>query len=299
MKQKVKTSVIGSYPVLMNPLDMMYRYFEGREVSWEPYIQKAVSDMLTAGLDLVSDGQTRDPFIQLFTRRLGGCRIRDRTEIVDKVEYRGSIILDDQRYVRRFLPRRKQLIGVLTGPYTLTKSCVDLFYHDEKQLCFDFAAALRKEATALQKHVDLISIDEPFFSQELPEYAKEVIGTITKDVSCPVRLHACGDVSHITSELVDMPVSILSHEFKASPHLLDVFRDYPCSKQICLGSVRSDDVRIESVEEIVTHIRKAQDVFGEQLVQIAPDCGQRLLPQKVAYQKLQHLVKAGGIINGG
>jgi 5-methyltetrahydropteroyltriglutamate--homocysteine methyltransferase len=96
-----------------------------------------------------------------------------------------------------------------------------------------------------------------------------------------------------------MPVDILSHEFKASPNLFDAFREYSCSKKICLGAVRSDDIRVENIEEIVHHIKKARDIFGDNVVQIAPDCGQRLLPRDVAFQKLKNLVQAGEIINGG
>ena len=299
MKQKLKTSVIGSYPICIDTLELANDYFSERESSWIKYIEQAVHDMTTAGIDYVSDGQTRDPFIQLFTRKLRGCRIRDRTEIIGHIEYNGPITVQDQKYARHLLPRNTRLIGVLTGPYTLTKSSVDFFYHDEKELCFDFATALRNEAVLLQKHVDLISIDEPFFSNELPDYAEELIGTITDSLSCPARLHVCGDVSRIIPQLIEMPVDILSHEFKVSPHLFDLFREYSCLRKICVGAVRSDDVRVESVEEIVTHIKKAIDIFGENVVQIAPDCGQRLLPREAAFHKLQNLTIAGEIINGG
>jgi methionine synthase II (cobalamin-independent) len=297
MNHKIKTSVIGSYPVFIDTQLVMESYYQEQGISWEKYIEQAVQGMLRAGIDFVSDGQTRDPFIQLFTRHLQGCRIRDRTEIVEHVEYKEPITVADQIYTRRLLPRKTSLIGVLTGPFTLMKSSVDLFYHDEKQLCFDFAAALRKEAELLQKHVDLISIDEPFFSNQLPEYANELVGMLTKHLSCPTRLHVCGDVSRIIPQLGEMPVNILSHEFKASPFLLDVFREHPCSKKICLGSIRSDDICVEPVEEIIAHVQKAWNVFGENIMQIAPDCGQRLLPQDVAFQKLSNLVQAGASIN--
>jgi 5-methyltetrahydropteroyltriglutamate--homocysteine methyltransferase len=298
MKQNLQTSVIGSYPVTIDTRHLMEEYFQGQPTSWEAYIEQAVQGMVQAGIQLVSDGQTRDPFIQLFTRHLRGCRVRDRTEIIGPIEYKRPITIGDQRFVRRLLPRKIKLIGVLTGPFTLAKSSVDLFYHDEKRLCFDFAAALKNEAELLQKQVDLISIDEPFFSNQLPEYAKELIGVLTKNLSCPTRLHVCGDVSLIVPQLGEMPVDILSHEFKASPFLLDIFREHPCSKKICVGAVRSDDLRVEPVAEIVSHIEKALELFGENVVQIAPDCGQRLLPQAVAFEKLSHLSKAGGIING-
>jgi len=298
MKQNVKTSVIGSYPVPINTQEIIHRYFSEQPISWTPYITQAIHDMIAAGIALVSDGQTRDPFIQLFTRKLRGCRIRERTEIIGPVEYRGPITVHDQLFARRLLPRHTQLIGVLTGPYTLTKSSVDVYYHDQKQLAFDFAHALRKEAELLQKHVDLISIDEPFFSNELPEYATELIKTITQGLSCLTRLHVCGDVSRIVADLVEMPVDILSHEFKASPNLFDAYMQYPTQKHMCIGAVRSDDVAVESVEDIVSHVRKAQNLFDGNVVQIAPDCGQRLLPRNVAFQKLKNLALAGEILNG-
>lgn len=299
MRHKVKTSVIGSYPILINPMDFMNDYFFLTETSWNRYIEQAVHDMVTAGVTYVSDGQTRDPFLQLFMRHFKGCRIRQRAEVIGQVLYDHPITVTDQIFAKQLLPRTVGLIGVLTGPFTLMKSSIDSFYHDEKQLCFDFAAALRNEAEILQNHVDFISIDEPFFSNEFPDYASELIGSITKGLSCPTRLHVCGDVSRIIYQLVDMPVDILSHEFKASPHLLDLFRQYSSAKKMCIGAVRSDDVTVESVDEIVLHVQKACDIFGERVVQIAPDCGQRMLPREIAFKKLQQLTFAGGFINGG
>lgn len=295
---KIKTTVIGSYPVNIDTMEHMQGYFDQKDVTWNKYIKSAVKDMVEAGIDIVSDGQTRDPFVNIFTRKLKGCRIRDRTEVIGKVDYAGPITVDDQKYVKNLIPKNKQLIGLITGPYTLTNSCVDLFYNDEKELAFDFAYALKQEAKLLQKHVDIICIDEPFFSMRLPEYGKELISIIIKDLSCPTRLHACGDVSDIVPELLGMPVDILSHEFKASPILFDAFKQYNVTKNICLGSVRSDKTKIESVDEIVTHIKKGMDIFGDRITQLAPDCGQKMLPRDVAFQKLKNLVRAGEIIYG-
>jgi 5-methyltetrahydropteroyltriglutamate--homocysteine methyltransferase len=296
--KKIKTAVIGSYPVNIDKMEHMQGYFYQKDVTWDKYIKIAVEDMVEAGIDIVSDGQTRDSFVNIFTRKLGGCRIRDRTEIIGKVEYDGPITVNDQKYVKSFIPKNKQLIGLITGPYTLTNSCVDLFYNDEKELAFDFANALKQEAKLLKKHVELISIDEPFFSMGIPEYGKELIGIIIKDLSCHTRLHVCGDVSNIVPELLEMPVDILSHEFKASTKLFDAFKQYNITRNICLGSVRSDKAEIETVNEIVTHINKGIDIFGNKISQLAPDCGQKMLPRDAAFQKLKNLVKAGEIIYG-
>jgi len=298
MKKQINTCVIGSYPVYVDSMDLMNGYFDQKSVSWNKYIENAVNDMINAGINIISDGQTRDPFIQIFTRKLNGCRIRNRTEIIDKVEFKSQITVDDQIFVKKLIPKNIKLIGLITGPYTLTKSCIDLFYNDEKKLAFDFAYALKEEAKILEKHVDLISIDEPFFSNEIPEYGKELINIITKDLNCPIRLHACGDVSNIISDLIEMPVDILSHEFKLSPQLFDAFKEYSIPQNICLGSVRSDDTKVEPVEEIKAHIQKGLDLFGDKICQIAPDCGLRMMPRNIAFQKLVNLSKAGEQLNG-
>jgi len=298
MSKKVKTTIIGSYPVNVDRMEFMHKYFDGEEISWNKYIANAVHDMIAAGIDIVTDGQRRDPFINIFTRKLKGCRLRNRTEIIDKVEYSGPITVDDQKYTRDLIPKGRGLIGLIVGPYSLSESVVDLYYKDKKELAFDFAYALNQEAKALQKHVDMIGVDEPFFSNLLPEYGKELIKITTSNISCPTRLHACGDVSTIIPKLIELPVDILSHEFKASPQLFDVFGEYDFSQKICLGAVRSDNVEIETVEEIIDHIEKGISVFGEQISQLAPDCGQRLLPRDIAFQKLKNLVSAGEKIYG-
>jgi len=296
--KRITTTVIGSYPSTIATPEVMQNYFVQKTTSWNPYIKAAVDDMLSAGIDMVSDGQTRDPFVQLFTRKLAGCRIRDRTEITGKVTYIDPITLADQTYVKQLLPKEKFLVGLITGPFTLMKSCHDLYYNNEEQLAFDFASALHEEALHLQSVVDLISIDEPFFSLDFPSYALDLIATVLDRISGPTRLHVCGDVTSNIAELADMPVDILSHEFKASPHLLQEFDEYGVSKKICLGAVRSDDPHVESVQEIADHIKKAREIFGNAIVQVAPDCGQRLLPREVAFQKLRNLVTAGEQVYG-
>jgi len=132
----------------------------------------------------------------------------------------------------------------------------------------------------------------------MPDYAKELINTITSKLKCPTTLHVCGDVTKIIPELIDLSVNILSHEFMASPHLFDKFNDYDFQQKLCVGAVRSDNSTIESVEEITNHIKKAIELFGDKVIQISPDCGQRLLSRAVAFHKLKNLAIAGEIING-
>lgn len=299
MTRCVTSSVIGSYPVAIPASELMAQYFAGEQVSWYPYIADAVGDMTEAGIEVVSDGQTRDPFIELFVRRLGGCRVRARPEVIGPIEYRGGITVGDVQVVRRVVSPATRIVGVVTGPFTLTKSVVDVFYRDERECCLAFAAALRQELEALSWFVDMVSVDEPWFSNELPEFAEESLGLMTRGLSCPVRLHVCGNVARIVDRLVGMPVDVLAHEFKGQPGLFKVFGEYACEKGMCVGSVRSDDGRVESMDEVVGHLERAESVFGERVVQVSPDCGMRLLPREVAFQKLVVLQRAKEAVYGG
>ncbi len=292
--QKPLFTVIGSYPVTIERMNLMDSYFSYQRLpSWHPFISQAVDDMVHAGVDLVSDGQTRDPFMTIFTRGLSGCRVREQTEVIAPIEYNQPITLSDLRFVRSKLPDTVQLLGLIVGPFTLSRSVVDHFYHDEKELAFAFAAALHNEVKAIESVVDMISVDEPFFANDFPEYAAELIDLVLKDVICPTRLHACGDVTKRVPLLLDLPVDILSHEFMATPSLFDSFAEFPHEKkQICLGCVRADQDQVESVSEIREQIRKGKKIFGKRLAQIAPDCGLRLLPKRSAFHKLVHLRQA-------
>ena len=219
MIDNVETTVIGSYPVMLNQLSMMKSYYQGKLPCWNPYIKKAVSSMCNAGIDLVSDGQTRDPFIHIFTRGLEGCRIRRRVEVIGPVDFYHPITKDDLSFVSTFLPKDKKLLGLIVGPHTLSESVADLWYHDKKELAFAFADALHEEIKHIEPLVDMISIDEPFLSIHFPDYGKELLEKMIANFSCPIRLHVCGDVSTIVDRLVDFPVDILSHEFKATSSL--------------------------------------------------------------------------------
>jgi 5-methyltetrahydropteroyltriglutamate--homocysteine methyltransferase len=294
----VKTIVIGSYPITFNNLEFFRNYSNQNLTSWNNYINVAVDDMIKAGIDIVSDGQTRDPFVNIFLRKLKGCRIRERPEIIDKIKYKESITVEDIKYVRSIIPKKNGLVGLIAGPYTLTCSCIDMFYNDEKKLAFDFAKALNFEIKKLVKYIDIISVDEPFYSVSMPDYAKELMKTLLEGVSCTKRLHVCGDVSKIIPNILDLPIDILSHEFKAKPKLFDCFKEYNVTKNICLGCVRSDDARIETIDEIKDHIQKGINVFDDKIVQLSPDCGLRMLPQKVAFEKLKNLVKACSEVYG-
>ena len=174
----------------------------------------------------------------------------------------------------------------------MAMSCQDEFYGSIEKAAMGFAEALNAEARALSEVVDILQIDEPFFSVEYPEYASNLISTIFGGVEIPRALHVCGDVSNIFHELVELDVNLLDHEFAAHPGLLDIVADVDFSQTIGFGCVRSDINVAEGMPEISERIKRGIDSIGKHKMMLDPDCGLRHLTPEVAMEKLQNMVKA-------
>ncbi|MCX6695006.1 MAG: methionine synthase [Candidatus Altiarchaeota archaeon] len=289
----IETTVIGSFPVELDGEVFAGRYFNGRvgDASLD-LVRQAVGRQVKAGIDIVSDGQTRGHFVKIFARNFRGIAIEDRPVVYGKVEYARLSSVSYQKFVRKILPKKVKLKGVITGAYTIAMNSENRFYKRAEDLVFDLARGLNREARALDKVVDFIQVDEPFLSVEYPEYAREVVKTVFRGVKKPRMLHVCGDVAGIFDRLVDFPVEILEHEFAANPDLWETVREHKFKQKIGVGVVRSDSNRVETVHEIRKSMLKAIEILGGDKVLFNPDCGLRDFPQDVAFKKLSNMVEA-------
>jgi 5-methyltetrahydropteroyltriglutamate--homocysteine methyltransferase len=272
---------------------------ESRLGDMDPFVhslEAAVEAQVSAGIDIVSDGQTRNDMVRLYASKLSGIRMRSKPVIIGNIEYKGPITIEDQKLARHIIAGRTLLKGIITGPFTLAMSCQDRHYGSTEKLAMAFAEALNREARTLSGIVDILQVDEPFFSLEYPEYAEMLVSTIFSGVDVPRALHVCGDVSGIFGKLVELPVDILDHEFAAHPELLDVVRDVEFNQKLGYGCVRSDEDSAEPVDVISERIKKGIDCVGTGRLLLDPDCGLRNLSPAVAKSKLENLVKARNMV---
>ena len=321
------TTVVGSYPLTPSKEVLVNSYYTQQDPYLE-IIENCVREQADAGVQIISDGQTRANMVDIFASKLAGIRMKGKPVVFSEIRYHRPISLADQEHSLSILNEMRkggqadkngnrsrnggggkdgdedgnegddgnenggenvQLKGIITGPHTMALSVQDNYYGDKKELSFAFAKALNQEARALQKIVPIIQFDEPFFSVEFPEYAKELVEVLVKGIHVPVALHACGDVSRIFSGLVELPVTVLDHEFAVNYGLLDVVKDHDFVQIIGLGVVRSDDSRVESVDEIVQVLERAVDIFGVERLMVDPDCGLKHLDRAVAFEKLKNV----------
>ncbi|PSO06280.1 hypothetical protein B9Q04_16865 [Candidatus Marsarchaeota G2 archaeon BE_D] len=54
--------------------------------------------------------------------------------------------------------------------------------------------------------------------------------------------------------------------------------------------------RVESPEEVASALRKALEVFDQEMVYVNPDCGLKLLPKDVAFKKLKAMVDGTSMV---
>ena len=279
------TTVIGSYP-------FSYQDF-GRDA-----IVMAVKDQLDAGIYLVSDGQTRYGMVEYFTRAIEGYSLDNGSKITGKIG-RGEPVefVDDLEVVKGMTSHVK---GIITGPVTLVfSSKIRSYYkgYSDERVYLDTARALLDIARELQDNgAEWIQIDEPFLSVGAPmDIAQHAIESIATNLEVPVALHVCGTVTPIFRKLLQWKgITLLSHAFMGDDNLeilgWEELKD--SNKILGLGCINTTSTAIEEMKAIENIIKMALGNLPEERIVIHPDCGLKLLPRDIAFNKLKQMTAA-------
>jgi 5-methyltetrahydropteroyltriglutamate--homocysteine methyltransferase len=325
--EKLLTTVVGSYPQpewLVDRKNLQSRLpprVRARDI-WripEPLLQEAqddatllaIRDMERAGIDIISDGEMRrESYSNRFATALAGMDLEHpgevlgragRTNLVPRVvgpiRRLYPVEVRDVEFLRRNTDRRIKI--TVPGPFTITHQTQDDYYHDEKALALDIAAAVNEEIKSLQAAgADVVQIDEPYLQarpQQAKAYGVEVINRALEGVEGPTALHLCfgyaaivhdrpGQYAFLT-ELRDCVVQQISIE-AAQPNLdLSVLREL-AGKTIILGVLNLGDMTVETPETVAARIRAALHYVEPERLILAPDCGMKYLPRAVAFGKL-------------
>jgi 5-methyltetrahydropteroyltriglutamate--homocysteine methyltransferase len=309
------TTVVGSYPKpgwLEHERDA-YDDGDRSEDDWTETVEDA-SRLVTreherAGLDVVVDGEMRrTEMVEYFAHRIDGYEFNgpvkvwghnyfDKPSVVEEVTYEEPWLVDEFEFVDGVAAKPVKV--PITGPYTLANWSFDEHYGDTETLAYELADLVNEE---IEKLVDsgarYIQIDEPALATTPDDHA--IVGgcleRIADDVPDDVRLglHVCyGDYSRIYPEILDYPVEEYDVELANNDFdQLGVFTEHEFTKDFALGVVDAHVAEVESVEEIKRNIQKGLEVVPPERLTVSPDCGLKLLPREVAYQKMANLVTA-------
>lgn len=281
------TTVVGSYPVVKSV---------GLRSLLDPFhsaVERAVSDQLAAGIDLISDGQVRGDMIATFISEMPG--IHGQVVVGKVLPPSRPISVPDTRYA---LSRHPLVKGIITGPTTLSyalKIGTPMYRHRE-DLSLDIARALEEEARALDMAgVSMIQLDEPIFSTGMVdfEYGRKAIEIITSQLRVPVSLHVCGELIDVIDEILKIPVAMYDFEFSASQENLEIVSSKDLKGRLLgFGCIDTTDPAVESVSTIEKRLEEGIRIFATEQMVIDPDCGMRMLTRESAFAKLQHMVEA-------
>ncbi|MCS7098423.1 MAG: hypothetical protein NZ922_05565 [Candidatus Methanomethyliaceae archaeon] len=287
----MKATVIGSYPVV------------GKDIE---AIEIAVKDQLEAGIEIISDGQTRKDMITYFSDHIPGFRAsNEKSEIIGKIKPpEDTPILKDLIFAKRLAEGKAEVKGIITGPITMvffSELSPDAPYSGFRdfKLYEDVAEALAVEMELYQKvGIKCFQIDEPSFSLGAPlDIGRKVLEIMLSDKKGEKALHVCGNLRRAFGELVKIEgFDILCISFKDFVSNFDIverraLEDF--SKKIGFGCVSTMDDNVDSVSSIKRSLKKGLELYGrENIAWVHPDCGLRAFSREIAFSKLKNMVLA-------
>lgn len=302
-----------------------FENFREREL-YRHAVELAVRDMLDAGLDVVTDGgqyyenETGYEYAELFhvmAHKLAGyAGYGERIQVgaFDLPIYKPSVI-GDVGWVRPVFKPVAEAVREVTdapvkvnasiGPATLAALSTDRHYGDLKALSLDVARAYNAEFKDLQRRgVDMIQVTEPLTFFEPEEWIISAINTAFEGVDAYKVVHICYGHEEGQPGILDLKgdrlfpwafdldcdqihFQMASHEFAEVPSL----RGWPRDKDLGVGVVDIELLRVETPEQIAGWLRELFEVVPAEQVCLSTDCGIASMRRNVAKMKLRAIVE--------
>jgi 5-methyltetrahydropteroyltriglutamate--homocysteine methyltransferase len=331
---KIKTTVVGSYPV------PEWLAAAPSEQALVDATRVVLHTQERAGIDLVCDGELyrfdlnhpeTNGMIEYFTRPMDG--IRSDIGFSDWLEYsRGSgmrfrtrppgVVAGPLGAGTLNLPipcaRAKALAGrpfkfTLTGPHMLAKTLHDRHYRDPEKLAHAIADVLAEQVRRLD--ADVVQVDEANLPGHPGEWkwAAAAIDKVLKAVprKAKAAVHLCfGNyggqsvqkgtwaklLDYLNALRVDHVVMECAHR---PPGELEVFKELRRDVGFGLGVVDVKRTEIESASEVARAIERAEKILGKQRIRyVHPDCGFWMLKRNIAHGKIRALVAGRDLYEG-
>jgi 5-methyltetrahydropteroyltriglutamate--homocysteine methyltransferase len=332
MTPRIKTTVVGSYPV------PAWLAASPSEQALRDATRVVLHTQEQAGIDLVCDGEMyrfdvnhpeTNGMIEYFVRPLGG--IRTDIHFDELLDYRGQ---DGMGFRRRppavvdgpihggglDLPGAceaamaltdRPLKFTLTGPHMLAKTVVDRHYGDVRLVADAIAEALAEQVRHCRAEV--VQLDEanlPGHPDEW-EWAAAAINKVLDAVPGLAAVHLCfgnyggqtiqsGGWDKLLGYLNALHVDHIVMENAHRPvEELAAFKELRPEIGMGLGVVDIKRTDIESADAIARQIEQADEILGAGRVKyIHPDCGFWMLPRNVADGKIRALTAGRDLYEG-
>jgi 5-methyltetrahydropteroyltriglutamate--homocysteine methyltransferase len=318
----------GSYPRIGETLELQelrrtYSAWERGEktaddlrAAEDAAARAAINDQVRAGLDLVTDGQSRwyDPISHL-AGKLAGIEINGLLRFFDtnfyfrqpvakeKIARKDGLVLVEYDFARSVSP--KPVKPVLTGPYTLAKFTLVSQgpYPNLDTLVKAYADCLAAEIQALAAAgAEVVQLDEPAILKHPADFPvlQRAIEYLSKHKG-RARLALCvyfGDPAPLYERLQKLPVDILSLDFTYNPKLVTKIVMSGSNHILGLGLIDGRNTKLEDPAEVAAQVERLLPRVRAEFCYLHPSCGLEYLPRDRAFAKLERMAAVRSRVKG-
>ncbi len=335
----IKTTVVGSlpFPSWLEFASENLDKFGAADINEmiEDAVVNAIHDQVTAGLDVITDGeQTRLDFNLSFygfikgiapnhaeTRKFGPPAHDQRgkhTIIEPLTAPNGLGVVEEFKRLKRLAPQGKILKASIPGPYTLSgRMLPGDIYKDRWEITEAIMPFVAKELVDLvAAGATEICIDEPSMScyayKEDTKRFVDIFNRTVKDIVGKTRIgtHLCfgnfkgrsvgkKTIAPMLPDFLDLMVDELHSEMTilnfAEIHLLERFAE---KMDVAVGVIDVKSYYIETVEDVMERIKQCLKYIPAERLAVAPDCGMSQTARWATKLKLANMCKAAQRMRG-
>ena len=323
------TTTIGSFPQTPE-VRKARRDFKNSKLSKEEYeaqmksyIDECVAFQEECGLEVLVHGEPeRNDMVEYFGEQLKGygfsqngwvqsygSRCVKPPFIYGDISRPKPMTVDWISYAQS--KTNKIMKGMLTGPVTILNWS---FVRDDKprdEVSKQIAVALSDEIDDLQKAgIKIIQVDEAAFKEGYPLRKEKIkhyeswsvrdfkIAVSTAWDKTQIHTHMCySEFNDIIKTIEAMDADVISIETARSGNeLLKIFKEVGYKQEVGPGVYDIHSPRVPTVDEIVTQIKKLQEVLPSEQLWINPDCGLKTRKWEETKASLENMVEAVEIV---
>ena len=328
----IRTTVVGSYPFpgwLEFATQNLDRFGAADiEEMIEDAVIAAIHDQVTAGLDVITDGeQTRLDFNLSFygfisgiehnsteTRKFGPAAHdqRGKNNIVRELTAPNGLgAVKEYLRLKKLAPAGPVLKASIPGPYTLSGRLLpNKMYKDRYEITEALLPIVRDELKALvEAGCREITVDEPSMScYAYKEDTKRFVDIFNRTVkpvvgNCNLSTHLCfgnfkgrpvgyRSIKPMLPDFLDMTVDEIHIEMANREFAeIELLKPFAEKMHVAVGIIDVKNYYIETVEDVVERIKKCLQYVPAEKLSVAPDCGLSQTARWASRQKLINMVK--------
>jgi len=335
----IRTTVIGSYPFpgWLEFATKNMNQFGAADIEEmiEDAVIAAIHDQVTAGLDVITDGeQTRLDFNLSFygfikgienneteTRKFGPAAHdqRGKNNIIGELTAPNGLgAVKEYLRLKRLAPAGPILKASIPGPYTLSGRLVpNATYKNRFEITEALLPMISKELEALvAAGCTEITVDEPSMScYAYKEDTKKFVDIFNRTVKpivskCNLSTHLCfgnfkgrpvgfRSIKPMLPDFLDMTVDEIHIEMAnrefAEIELLAPFAE---KMNVAVGIIDVKNYYIETVDDVVERVNRCLKYVPAEKLSVAPDCGLSQTARWASRQKLNNMVAGAKKVRG-